>query len=130
MKTNSKSLTLAVVGMFASQTKAVELGHHDIDAHKEAAEQPTQISADISADFDLDAALAACLCVSTPLENTSFAITGEDGTCAEFEYPADVGTGCYPWDMDMAPFCDGEDAPEWCGMQWCWVQPECMANDT
>ena len=70
-----------------------------------------------------------CMCIEEPLENTSYSIE-VNGQCMTFDYPEDVGTKCKAWDEGEDPYCGGDNADDYCGKQWCYVSPACMAADT
>jgi len=43
------------------------------------------------------------------------------GNRSDFNYSASVGSICKPWDAFIHPECMGNDVPEWCHAEWCYV---------
>ena len=60
-------------------------------------------------------------------ENCVFAWA--DDECTIYENDAGYGLTCEAHDDGIAPFCDGEEPAEYCGLKWCYVSEACTATD-
>jgi len=59
-----------------------------------------------------------CIGVSPQPGTTKVMIKGK-----HVDFPADTGAVCNAWEKDNHPECDSDDAPDWCGQSWCYVDP-------
>lgn len=58
-----------------------------------------------------------CRCIG--LAGVSGAVTAS----GSMSYPAAMGSSCHAWDDDTHPDCKGSNKPDWCGKNWCYIDP-------